>query len=94
MKKQVLFQAECKAKGKINICQNQLQMRLLLIPECHKNLEGLKGNKKKILMHLGICFVNLNTFPCSSAVYFQIAACEVAQCYKKRYSFQLIHCQA
>lgn len=52
MKKQVLFQADCKAKGKINIHQNKLQMRFLLIPERHKNLEGLKGNLKNIITYL------------------------------------------
>jgi len=59
MKKQVLFQADCKAKAKINICQNQPQIRFLVIPECHKNSEGLKGNLKKIIMYLWIWFVNL-----------------------------------
>lgn len=52
MKKQVLFQADCKAKGKINIHQNKLHMRFLLIPERHKNLEGLKGNLKNIITYL------------------------------------------
>lgn len=82
MKKQVLFQADCKANRKINICQNHLQMRFLLILECHKNLEGLKGNLKKIITCLWISFINLEYLSLHFTMYFQIAMCDVAQCYK------------
>lgn len=70
MKEQVLFQADCKAKAKINICQNQLQMRFLLILECHKNLEGLKGTLKRIIKYLWIWFVNLKYLSHISAIFF------------------------
>lgn len=93
MKEQVLFQADCKAKAKINICQNQLQMRFLLILECHKNLEGLKRTLKRIIKYLWIWFVDLKYLSHSSAIFFQTAVCDVAQCYKS-YFFQLSHCQA
>lgn len=82
MKEQVLFQADCKAKAKINICQNQLQMRLLLILECHENLERLKRTLKRIIKYLWIWFVNLKYLSHISAIFFPTAVCDVAQCYK------------
>lgn len=95
MKEQVLFQADCKAKAKINICQNQLQMRLLLIPECHKNLEGLKRTLKRIFKYLWIGFVNLKYFSHISAIFSkQLCVMQLSATRQKSCYFQLSHCQA
>lgn len=87
MKEQVLFRADCKAKAKINICQDQLQMRFLLIPECHKNLEGFKRTLKRIIKFLWIWFVNLKYLSHISAIFSQTAVCDVVQCYKAEEQF-------
>lgn len=75
MKEQVLFQAGCKAKAKINICQDQPRMRFLLILQCHKNLEGLKRTLKRIIKHLWVWFVNLRYLSHISAIFFPPSSC-------------------
>lgn len=97
MKEQVLFQADCKAKAKINICQDQLQMRFLLILECHKNLEGLKRTLKRIIKYLWVWFVNLRYLSHISAIFFffkQLCVMQLSATRRKSYFFQLSHCQA
>lgn len=70
------FQAGCKAKAKINICQDQLQMRFLLILECHKNSEGLKRTLKGIIKYLWIWFVKLRYLSHIFFYFFSPSSCE------------------
>lgn len=97
MKEQVLFQAGCKAKAKINICQDQPRMRFLLILQCHKNLEGLKRTLKRIIKHLWVWFVNLRYLSHISAIFFspkQLCVMQLSATRQNCYFFQLSHCQA